>query len=746
MKHYIILLWTAMSVAYLMSCKDEDESSVSDEHVIRKIWLREMNDAGNEMNDGKLAFSSFSAYLFKDSILNKVYSDLTVDADGGFIMNVVRTPDTRLYFLTDAREIISGNYEVNATTEKDFLNTVTLSLESPEKVAAFATGKIDVSPGVSLIRTVALKRGIARLDVEISENGNQLESISIKDLACGSYLFPQSSVATPPSVKKGNLNLQYEQPLTGARAGICYLYEQQGGQEVTLVTRLDGRTYTLKGRLPEMIGRNHVYRIRITGRGATLQATVDTSEWEIGSDTGTTPDLRQKVKIDLDKSVLPDGVRVSASRDTVYVPYYGKEFQLALENADTDIQINGKGAVVTPATGAGDKEGMFQVKTAMQPPGGPENYIYLEVRNLLVPGIVRDRIVITVARSETRFSGIVNDYFKDTSNCALDEYRDGELGFVENAENNEITCVANWIRLEKTAAQGYKILAGYRPNDPEADGRIQTADIVVNRLDGEKEIYTISRPNTGLPVVLIRSGGVHTYWCKFNLKGNARSFDDQISLSHPAAQAADLYEYLKTCKDAEFMELMGDAYKGRNTTGLKLIYTGTGSSLYAYKDYSSTGIAGGSISEADPKAQCPPGYELPSTSDYEGFFTKGVLNLSATNSEVDYQTLKQEKAHLSWYRRENIAYDGHTIAGLDINEIKINSSQNATSPLVLFGTGTQSNNTDMAFTSILLASIDPGVSNLFYQWSCGSSISKAPQDNTKTRTIRCIKSKFGFIY
>lgn len=745
MKNTILLLLTTLLAGCLISCKDGDEPGVYDDgNIIRKVWLRETGYTGTGLNKGEPAFGSFSAYLFTDSVLSKVYSGLTVDPDGGCAIEVVRTPDTRLYFLANADEIVDNNYTVGATTERSFLSSSTLAFDTPERSVEFATGKIDVPVSGNLQPEVVLKRGVARLDIEIAESGSQLESISIAGLACGSYLFPQAPVSTPASIKKGDLNQEYDAPVTGAKEGICYLYEQPGGQEVSLVSRLYGIQHTLKVQLPEVIQRNHTYRIRITGVGATLKAVVDVSEWEAGPDIEATPDLSRKVKVDLEQSVLSDGVRVSENKDTLYVPYYGGEFQLALENADADVLVSGEGVVIAPSTATRtDYEGsLFNVDVALQYPGSPENYVYLDVRNRIFSETIRDRIVIAIGRSATTFSGTVSQYFRQTTTSAISEYMDGDLGFIQTGEENVVTCDAEWIRLEKTETQGYRIIGGYRPNDPEADGRIQTAAIVVTHPGGAEEAYTVTRPNTGLPVVLIKSDAIEdTYWCKFNLRGNSRNVEDQISLSHPAAQAEDLYEYLKNCTDEEYMEVMGDAYKGKNTTGLKLMYTGTGNSRYAYRNYATTSTLGSSISTSNPKAQCPPGYEVPKTTDYAAIFPKTDLVFSEPDREVDYETGLSENAHVSWYERTNVAYDGDTIPRLLINEIQINPSANASSPLVLFSTGHQWDNTNMGFTYTLLGSIGDNK-----QWGCGTFIKLDIHNDNKTKTLRCIKSKFGFIY
>ena len=72
----------------------------------------------------------------------------------------------------------------------------------------------------------------------------------------------------------------------------------------------------------------------------------------------------------------------------------------------------------------------------------------------------------------------------------------------------------------------YRVLAGWKPNDPTANGRVQEARIVIrNKADGSaREAYTVSRRNYGLPVTWLHG----VWWCKYNARGNSKSFDDQI--------------------------------------------------------------------------------------------------------------------------------------------------------------------------------------------------------------------------
>lgn len=87
---------------------------------------------------------------------------------------------------------------------------------------------------------------------------------------------------------------------------------------------------------------------------------------------------------------------------------------------------------------------------------------------------------------------------------------------------------------------------------------MQEARLVITDSDGNnREAYPIRRQNRGLPVVNI--GG--TWWCKYNLRGNVKSFDDQISIADDLAAGTSVMQRLTDCTDDELLALMGGQYQ-----------------------------------------------------------------------------------------------------------------------------------------------------------------------------------------
>lgn len=149
-----------------------------------------------------------------------------------------------------------------------------------------------------------------------------------------------------------------------------------------------------------------------------------------------------------------------------------------------------------------------------------------------------------------------------------------------------------------------RILGGWKPNDPKADGRTQEGRIIIADADGSNsESYSLRRRNWGLPVVEIDG----TWWCKYNLRGSVKKFEDQISIQADPASDRELADYLNTCDEDELLRLMGDQYQGGTQQGLPLGYDGT---AFQYEGMRSSG---GNFAHWPPPSWPPMGIRFRTT-------------------------------------------------------------------------------------------------------------------------------------
>ena len=87
--------------------------------------------------------------------------------------------------------------------------------------------------------------------------------------------------------------------------------------------------------------------------------------------------------------------------------------------------------------------------------------------------------------------------------CDFARYVDNELGRMTLPEGYELLARFQnedaWIKVEQVSARSntYRVVGGWRPNDPKADGREQMATLVVRRIsDGNETGYNqIKRRN-----------------------------------------------------------------------------------------------------------------------------------------------------------------------------------------------------------------------------------------------------------
>lgn len=737
-----IYLLLFLSFFLLTSCNtDQDfQSNIAQGHLTLRMTTSKANTS--ETVDHR-QINNLKGYLFENGILTEVYSELSVNEEGVVEgIDLTTTPNARLYLLANVAGMLDEKqFTKNSFLESDLKRLAVTSDPMTEKGVPFVmAGQLDTNDVTEGKATeLWLTRGFARLDVE-PVSGVVIERIAIDEVAQSGYLLEQESVQVPKDTKRGMLEKAGKPFLETRTEGVFYLYEQTGNKlSVTITARINGIQNILEAKLPNVIKRNFAYNLKVTTAGANVEAEIQELPWDFGENPDADLDLIQNIKVDVTNSTLSSGVRVNEDRDTVFVPCHGREFRIALDTkTDGEVEIRadgeGHGVTVTPLPA----QNAFDVATVLPPPGTAERYLYIDVRNVETSDSFNSRIVIVIERNTTLFTGKIQPYFTEEATCEISEYMDGELGFVEVNAGSEVTTEGEWLKVERTAddQQRYRILAGYRPNDPDADGRMQNGNFKVTHPDGTVETYPVSRPNNGLPVVLI--DGI--YWCKFNLRGNARSFEDQIQINDPIAQEEDLYAYLKTCTDEQYMELMGDAYKGTNHTGLKLIHTGTGSSSYAYRDYASTS-AGTLINTApDPTKQCPPGYQVPDFSEhYVKLLGNRTTHFTGDEDELHTSYMLLGKTHTIYrYIRRDVRYDDeHSIPEMYLNNVEIENNPS----LALYGTGCQSNNINLDFSFLLFATTGNSVSALG-----GAFMTMTNQNVSRTRIIRCVKIPTDFIY
>lgn len=692
----------------------------------------------NQQNSGGLSseIDNISAFRFEDNILKEVISNISINEEGVADINMASTRGN-LYFLVNAARIIEdNNFQVDNTSEEDFLS-IKSDMEGMNHRGITMTGKADLTGNDDNNLTVAIRHSVARIDLESYSVDANVHSVRIKNVASQGYVFEQEGKVEDIFDKEDVFKDFGDTPFSNKKETIDYLPEQYGKRfQVEVLITVNGAWKRLRAELPEIL-RNKVYTLKIYGSGADFAISVDTGDWEYG--TGSETEDVYKGIVDIDNSILSDAVYINKNRDSVFVESWDNSFTLAIlseEGADcridgnvdkVDMEFISSRSLVTNSR-------KLNVRSKLKMPGVAEQYAYI---NVYKNDVLRDRVVLVFKANPVKLEGHLN--FDENAMCDFARYIDGEVAVITLPEGKNISLSfaddsPEWMKLEENGNNRFRLLAGWKPNDPDADGRIQTAQITIS--DGSNqhiETYTVKRQNWGLPVVNING----TWWCKYNLRGNVKNFTDQILVSNEPA-GGNLADYMSSCSDTEFLNVIGDQYQAGNQEGLSIVHNGEG---FVYENYNTKSDNFGTLS---PTFMAPDGYEIPDYDDFR-FFNWG------NNSNLGYHNPGAFNNGLGQRLNFKVVERNASFLGNEYGPITFYDFEYEGEHLLLCGLGHQWNETSIAKMSILFATFG-NKSNTWsiegYSQSDGSGnwFKYSANNQNKTRTIRCVKTPVEYIY
>ncbi len=692
----------------------------------------------NQQNSGGLSseIDNISAFRFEDNILKEVISNISINEEGVADINMASTRGN-LYFLANAARIIEdNNFQVDNTSEEDFLS-IKSDMEGMNHRGITMTGKADLTGNDDNNLTVAIRHSVARIDLESYSVDANVHSVRIKNVASQGYVFEQEGKVEDIFDKEDVFKDFGDTPFSNKKETIDYLPEQYDKRfQVEVLITVNGAWKRLRAEFPEIL-RNKVYTLKIYGSGADFAISVDTGDWEYG--TGSETEDVYKGIVDIDNSILSDAVYVNKNRDSVFVESWDNSFTLAIlseEGADcridgnvdkVDMEFISSRSLVTNSR-------KLNVRSKLKMPGVAEQYAYI---NVYKNDVLRDRVVLVFKANPVKLEGHLN--FDENAMCDFARYIDGEVAVITLPEGKNISLSfaddsPEWMKLEEDGNNRFRLLAGWKPNDPDADGRIQTAQITIS--DGSNqhiETYTVKRQNWGLPVVNING----TWWCKYNLRGNVKNFTDQILVSNEPA-GGNLADYMSSCSDTEFLNVIGDQYQAGNQEGLSIVHNGEG---FVYENYNTKSDNFGTLS---PTFMAPDGYEIPDYDDFR-FFNWG------NNSNLGYHNPGAFNNGLGQRLNFKVVERNASFLGNEYGPITFYDFEYEGEHLLLCGLGHQWNETSIAKMSILFATFG-NKSNTWsiegYSQSDGSGnwFKYSANNQNKTRTIRCVKTPVEYIY
>lgn len=625
-----------------------------------------------------------------------------------------------------------------------------IDLDSSGNPLNFMIGKVEVKDDVAEY-SVVMKRGVARFDVTYAFPGTKVKSLTLKGMAGKSFLIERVPLSVPSDAGMVDLKVDGE-TLTGEdQDGVMYAYEQVNPEATVEVEMLDGKVHSAK--LPEQILRNKVYTLQI-GRDGSLHS-ITVGEWTKEEDEVVAPDRGTFITVNEELSVLGDKAALLSDSRGLSVSYLSGTFDVAVNCGEELEYVDGRNGLIeithiNPEASSLAARNMFRISKKLFAPGASRKELKLQFRRKGLTEVYdEDCLTVVLEENDDTLEGVL-DFNNEEYGCDFGRYIEGTIGTYTVGEGKTLSVDVPqsnpWIRLVQSAENRneYTIQAGWKPNDPEADGRIQSAKLIVTDRNGNKQEYTIKRRNFGLPVVNV--AGV--WWCKYNLRGTANDFEDQILAAKDPVREGSVLEYLRDCSVEELKAVMGDQYQGGNIEGLPLVLT---DGKFEHQGFKS-GVSVNINTQCDLFA--PPGYEIPSESDFRKL-------VSSTDCKLGYDPAVYNN-NMSGENSFRIKYN-HANRSVSMEEVEYgkvgfydfceeSSDSDNNRHVVLFGWGHQwepGTGKISADDFIFVTNNGSNSSWMMEGWFVdmrGNWFKTAVQNNVKTRTIRCKKSPVDYIY
>ena len=309
-----------------------------------------------------------------------------------------------------------------------------------------------------------------------ADRGVRVHALTLRGVADRGYVFERGAAETAPDAVATEFSRDYgAAPLENGRERLLYLCEQAGEPiEAEVLAEIDGAWHRLRTQLPAAIVRNRLYTLRVQGLGAAARLTVDSAEWEEGGAADV--ELRPGGVVDAAASEIPADMRLSAACDTLYIPHTASACRLVLRaEAGSRLLVGGsvRGVTVSSQALTRGLEPVVEVRvqTPLRMPGTVEEYISLD---LLREEVALGRVVLRFAPNPLGIEGSLR--FDDDGVCDYGRYVEGELARLTLPAGRTLRLEfdggeSSWMKLSPDGG-AWRLLGGWRPNDPTATGRV----------------------------------------------------------------------------------------------------------------------------------------------------------------------------------------------------------------------------------------------------------------------------------
>lgn len=752
-KNCFRLYCIVLSTLLMFSCSDEYENI---KNGLENTTTIQTNIAAFQ-TEGKIsslenenAITDIQACLFENGLMTQIYTDLDHFSDT-YSLKLKNMSGTLYMLANTAGKIDLQQMKEDGITEKEWLKT-TIQYENGH-APHFFSGKLNLKEYQGQpVLPMKLKHGTARFDLLMRAGGIiSMKSLTLKNMAQASYLLPQDEAASPENVPVQDIQINFQEPLLQDSLGVAYVGEQKNPQlKVVAEMEMGGKTYIKEAELPSTLKRNTVYTLTVRKDALSADIKLEVAEWEDGGNIDLRPDLDSHITIDKNSSILPEGVTVSQSGDMVLLPSRAIDFTLAL-NCDDELEFVSAQSpditikTVTQETTDG-KQNCFLFHKRLLPPGYPQENVKVFFRRKgLNTSYAEDCITLVLEQNPIQLEGELN-FDRQNYTCDFGRYIDNELGRFTMPEGMELVAEFDnedpWVQVEQTEenANIYRVIGGWKPNDPKADGRKQVARLVVRSISNkqETEVYIVERRNYGLPVTYLNG----TWWCRYNAIGNSADFNEQILCSNDPARLAGktVQEYLKTCSSEEYLYLWNAAYEGNDGIALKAVYRNGTVTLDGWRNSESN-----HINTTAATALAPDGYEMPSFDDYNDIFSSFTIPIEWTGFYPQNDaTDRQNRSEIILEKRSGIQLEEQNLGELWSFSVR-SIAGHGDEPLTFYGVGCQWNSNGINSNWLLLACHNPEIKGWLLNGN-NANLGHNSAAANNTRIIRFKKSPVEYIY
>lgn len=242
---YILTLASA-SLFLLSGCNHEDFQHTQEATGTLAVHFSRTGMTNGTASDTESQITTLNAYRFENGILKETFNSLQINEEGTCQLQIEQRKGS-LYFLANSAKVIAKeNLQKDITTLNDFLK-LTATSEEMTSENLLMSGKANLNIENNSL-SIALKRAVARIDLDSPFQDAVVNSVIVKDVALTGFVNEQDANQSPGEFEKTSLTKDFgDQPFKNGKTNLFYLPEQYtNGHEVEIMMTANGGWHRLK--------------------------------------------------------------------------------------------------------------------------------------------------------------------------------------------------------------------------------------------------------------------------------------------------------------------------------------------------------------------------------------------------------------------------------------------------------------------------------------------------------------------